>query len=237
MGVLLAIATAATVLQNVDWSHVTPQVVFGLIVALCTAFLGLLAKDPSEPDTVSITKSGKLGAWALIMLLLSGMFSLQGCTFSSAAIKADGQAVAQALQSVAAQLTLTDPSDAAKLVTAANTIASITANWNVGSGLTLFNDAANAAEEVLSVIPVTAPYAGLVSIAVVAIDTLVANANPSAVALRAEIGPGQTNLLIYRAMGKKLVHHRLLRSKAGDLKAAWNEEIKTANLQPLMQLK
>jgi len=50
-GVLIAIVTGCAVLQKVDWSHVTPNVVLGAAGALATAFLGLIAKDPSSSNS------------------------------------------------------------------------------------------------------------------------------------------------------------------------------------------
>ncbi|MGA8727375.1 MAG: hypothetical protein WB608_01385 [Terracidiphilus sp.] len=46
-GVLLAVLVAAPILEKVDWSHISAASVFQLTTALATAFLGLLAKDPS----------------------------------------------------------------------------------------------------------------------------------------------------------------------------------------------
>jgi hypothetical protein len=96
-GLLIAVVTAAGVLsqQGVSLGKAGTGTVVSLIGALATALLGLLAKDPEvvsqqavEPANQRIsgpaTQQAKLGAWALIALLLPLPW-MQGCSETSIA--------------------------------------------------------------------------------------------------------------------------------------------------------
>ena len=96
------------------------------------------------------------------------------CHITSSVIAADGQAVATAIKAIAAQPNI-DPTVAANLITAANTLVAVTSNWQTGTPVTDINTAAAAIEAILAVIPATAPYASFVAIAVAALDILIAN--------------------------------------------------------------
>jgi hypothetical protein len=179
----------------------------------------------------------RLGAWALSFLTAFAtlnpgtwvtaagastmMLTTTGCTVSAAQIQADGKALHEALLSVANIYTLTSPTAAANLVTAANALLAVTQNWQTGSSIAIFNDAANAVEVILAAIPQTAAIAPLIPIAVAALDILLANVNPkasNAVALHAMASPKGNP---YR--GKATIKHRMGRSIEGDFKAAWNK--------------
>src|SRR5208337_2229668 len=74
-GLLIAAVTIAAVLsqQGVDLGHAGTGTVIALIGAIATALLGLLAKDPGQLQTGAAAQANattKLGAWALIALLL-----------------------------------------------------------------------------------------------------------------------------------------------------------------------
>jgi hypothetical protein len=97
------------------------------------------------------------------------------CKVSSAVIAADGQAVATACRAIAAALEATDPSAATALNAAATVLVAATANWQTGTPVTDINTAAAAIEAILAAIPLTAPYASFVAIAVAALDILLAN--------------------------------------------------------------
>jgi hypothetical protein len=101
------------------------------------------------------------------------------CKVVASAIAADGQAVANALNQIAHAPNV-DPAIASKLEAAATAIIAATSNWQTGSLVTDINDAANVAEAVLAEIPLTAPYATFVAIAVTALDILIANLNTQA---------------------------------------------------------
>lgn len=209
-------------------------------IAVATAIVHLYRPTPLQSNSLQSMSQKNLGCFALMALLLVGTMPMQGCTVTSAQIQADGQAIAQALDNVANQLEAANPDLAAKLHTSASSISAITANWQTGNALVEFNNVANAAEIVLSEIPITAPYAALVSIAVAAIDILVANVNPNtplASSRAAARGPSGAALAEYRYRGEQMIHHRMLRSKEGDLKAAWNDTVKTQNLDPSLALK
>lgn len=178
----------------------------------------------------------KIGASALSLLLFIGTFPVvattTGCSISTAQIKADGQALGTACNNIAAEIAPSNPTLAAQLTTASNALVAITSNWQTGNSVTVFNDAANAAEVVLAAIPVTSAYAPLVGIAVAAIDVLIANINPAASATTSVVVMTPNP---YR--GRAQIKHRMLRSREGDLKAAWNEAVKVNGLQPSLLIK
>jgi len=89
-GVLIAVASVAGVLsqQGITMGHAGSGTVVTLAGALATALLGLLAKDPgntlSEPVSGAGSSQAKLGAWALIALLMPLPF-MGGCSGTSVA--------------------------------------------------------------------------------------------------------------------------------------------------------
>ncbi len=115
-GVLIALVTVAGVFsqQGVTLGTAGSGTVITLLSAVATALLGLLAQDPkSVPITSSSTAStAKLGAWALIALLLLPFAS--GC--SGTTVAQDIVNWTPALQSAVATVnstgSLIDPADA-----------------------------------------------------------------------------------------------------------------------------
>ncbi|MGO9318237.1 MAG: hypothetical protein ACLPXT_08000 [Terracidiphilus sp.] len=85
-GVLIAVVTISSVLsqQGITLGTIGTGSVITLVCGLATALLGLLARDPvtSAPSTGNIT--AKLGAWALIALLLQLPF-VSGCSGTTVA--------------------------------------------------------------------------------------------------------------------------------------------------------
>lgn len=83
-GLLIAIITIAGVFlqQGITLGNVGSGTVVTFVSALATALLGLLAKDPDGESSSGST--AKLGAWALVALLLPLPF-LGGCSGSSVA--------------------------------------------------------------------------------------------------------------------------------------------------------
>ena len=80
-GVLIAVATIAGVLsqQGITLGNVGSGTVIALVSGLATALLGLLARDPVTSGVSSGNPTAKLGAWALIALLLQIPF-VSGCS-------------------------------------------------------------------------------------------------------------------------------------------------------------
>ena len=78
-GLLIAVVTVASVLlrQGVTLGTAGNGTVVSLVSAIATALLGLLARDP-ESESSSAVSTAKLGAWALIALLLPLPFA--GCS-------------------------------------------------------------------------------------------------------------------------------------------------------------
>jgi hypothetical protein len=79
-GLLIAVVTIARVLseQGIALGAAGNGTVVTLVSAVATAFLGLLARDPSGQSS-STGSTAKLGAWALIALLLPLPFAA-GCS-------------------------------------------------------------------------------------------------------------------------------------------------------------
>ena len=85
-GVLIAVATIAGVLsqQGITLGNVGTGTVIALVSGLATAVLGLLARDPVSSGASSGNRTAKLGAWALIALLLQIPF-VSGCSGTTVA--------------------------------------------------------------------------------------------------------------------------------------------------------
>jgi len=129
-GLLLAVVTIGSVLaqQGISLGSAGKGTVVSLICGLATALLGLLARDPGEASS-STGATAKLGAWALIALLLPLPF-VTGC---------NGKSVAQdivnwtpALQSAVATV---DSTAALLAPMDAPLFAAATAGFNAGSNL------------------------------------------------------------------------------------------------------
>jgi len=84
-GLLIALVTIGGVLsqQGVTLGNAGSGTVVTLVCAVATALLGLLARDPVEASS-PVASAAKLGAWALIALLLPLPF-LGGCSGSTVA--------------------------------------------------------------------------------------------------------------------------------------------------------
>jgi hypothetical protein len=89
-GLLISVASIASVLsqQGISFGEAGKGTVVTLVGALASALLGLLAKDPSAQTSGqtsgTASQQGKLGAWALIALLLPLPF-MGGCSSKSVA--------------------------------------------------------------------------------------------------------------------------------------------------------
>jgi outer membrane murein-binding lipoprotein Lpp len=165
----------------------------------------------------------KFGAVALILLLLAGtmpVVTTTGCSTNE--LKADATTLAAALNNLAGAIQGVDPTVAANLETAATALTN--AANGAGSGPAweqVLNAAAAGAEAIMAAIPVTAPYAMLLSIAVAAAEVIIANTMSSSQVKAARVA-NAGNLIWYMRTGKPLIKHRLGRSRADDMKAAWN---------------
>ncbi|WP_420237628.1 hypothetical protein ACOBR2_18825 [Telmatobacter bradus] len=220
-GVLIAVVTVVGVLsqQGITLGNAGTGTVVSLIGALATALLGLLAKDPGGGSTTSV----KLGAWLLVALLLPAGV-LTSCTVTASQLKSDAQALATALTDLAAVLTTEDSATASKLEVAAESLTAVVDNWDTSSSMGELNTAAVGVETVLAGISATSKYEPLVAIAVAAVDVLLQSTSTAHVQARlADVNSDRLAQL--RAEGKKAVMHRLLRSRQGDFKAAWNKVI------------
>ena len=121
-GLLIAVVTIAGVLsqQGISLGTAGKGTVVSLLSALATALLGLLAKDP-EGNTRTNGSTGKLGAWALIALLLPLPW-MQGCSATTVAqdIVSWTPALESAVATVDSTAALLAPADA-PIFTAATT--------------------------------------------------------------------------------------------------------------------
>jgi multisubunit Na+/H+ antiporter MnhF subunit len=121
-GLLIAVVTIAGVLsqQGISLGTAGKGTVVSLLSALATALLGLLAKDP-EGNTPTNGSTAKLGAWALIALLLPLPW-MQGCSATTVAqdIVSWTPALESAVATVDSTAALLAPADA-PIFTAATT--------------------------------------------------------------------------------------------------------------------
>jgi hypothetical protein len=235
-GLLIAVTSVAGVLsqQGVTLGKAGTGTMVTLLSALATALLGLLAKDPeavSERVGESTSRRGgesgtaKIGAWMLIALSLSATVPTTGCTASASELQADATALASALNNLAVVVQTTDATAAGNLKTAAVALTAAAQSGAIGPAWEQALNAATAgAEVVLSAIPVTAPYAALLAIAVAAAEAIIANTVSGGTSVKAEATGNNANLLWYRRTGRGLIRHRFGRSPAGDFKASWNAE-------------
>lgn len=160
---------------------------------------------------------------------------MMGCSPTASSIQADGNALAQALSSIAAIEQATNPSIAAQLTQAANGLKAAVANFTLGSPSAILNDAATAAEVALSLVPQTAAIAPLVPIAVAALQVLLGNIpgfngpTPAPAATVARVA-------LPRAYLGYQAPHKMFRSKRNDFIAGWNgvvaqhPELKSAHI-------
>jgi hypothetical protein len=158
------------------------------------------------------------------------------CTVTASEIKADGVAVAAAINNIATVLDATDPTLGAQLTAAANALLAVTNNWTTGSPVAIFNDAASAVEAVLALVPATSALVPFVEIAVTALDILIANIGTSPAAgqppaaitvesikqMEATIATFPPNP--YR--GKIQIKRHHFQAPRAALKSAWNDQRK-----------
>jgi hypothetical protein len=228
-GLLIAVVSIAGVLsqQGISLGKAGTGTVVTLLSALATALLGLLAKDPeaaSQRAGASSTNA-RLGAWMLIALTLSATLPTTGCTPSTNELQSDATALASALNNLAVVVQTSDATVAGNLKTAAAALTAAAQSGTTGPAWELaLNAATSGAEVVLSAIPVTAPYAALLAIAVAAAEAIIANTASGKTQVKAEAAGNNANLLWYTRTGRGLLRHRFGRGPAGDFKASWNAE-------------
>jgi hypothetical protein len=130
-GVLIAVVTIAGVLsqQGVTLGSMGTGTVISFIGALATALLGLLAKDPDGGTTSGIS-TAKLGAWALIAILLPGTMPTMGCSKASVAqnIVNWTPSLESAVATVDSAAALLEPADA-------NALAKATSGFDAAANL------------------------------------------------------------------------------------------------------
>jgi hypothetical protein len=242
-GLLIAVTSIAGVLsqQGVTLGKAGTGTVVSLASALATALLGLLAKDPetgregaSHPNEQTALAGGpgreqgsvaKLGAWMLIALTLSVTLPTTGCTASTSELQSDATTLASALNNLAAVIQTSDATAAKNLKTAAAALTVAAQSGITGPAWEqALNAATSGAEVVLAAIPVTAPYAALLAIAVAAAEAIIANTGSGRTSVKAEAQGNNVNLLWYVRTGRGLLRHRFGRGPAGDFKASWNAE-------------
>jgi hypothetical protein len=227
-GLLIAVTSVAGVLsqQGVTLGKAGTGTMVTLLSALATALLGLLAKDPEATSRRGgASGTAKIGAWMLIALTLSATVPTTGCTVSTSELQSDATVLASALNNLAAVVQTTDGTAAGNLKTAAVALTAAAQSGAIGPAWEQALNAATAgAEVVLSAIPVTAPYAALLAIAVAAAEAIIANTVSGGTSVKAEATGNNANLLWYRRTGRGLIRHRFGRSPAGDFKASWNAE-------------
>jgi len=157
------------------------------------------------------------------------------CKITSAQIQADGQAVGNALEQIAnlPLLKSAEPAASTALEAAGQGIIEATANWQEGSATAVLEDAEQAAITALNLIPVTAPYAGLVAIAFDALNLLIANTSTQPAQATATGSVAKVMVVMHAAQANPTgsqwygkanipIHHNNLRKGFED---AWNGEV------------
>jgi hypothetical protein len=160
------------------------------------------------------------------------------CTINANEIKTDGAAVAQAVNNIATVLASEGQTQlAGQLSSAANALLAVTNNWTTGSAVADFNDAAQAVEAVLALIPTTSALIPFIEIAVTALDILIANIGTSPAAgqpptpitlesvkaMQAKIATFPANP--YR--GKVAIERHHFQSPRSAIKDTWNKAVDT----------
>jgi len=152
------------------------------------------------------------------------------CKVTAQQIQQDAAAVAKAVTSIATALEPTNPTLSQQLAAAAATLVTATSNWTTGSAINYINDAAQVIEAILAAIPLTAPYAAFVGIAVAALDILISNlatqptqttntvANARAVLAHVDTLPSNP----WR--GKATIHRHVFEGPRSALVNTWNDE-------------
>jgi len=133
-GLLIAVVSVAGVLseQGIALSVAGKGTVVTLVGALASALLGLLAKDPGGAASEQASKSGqqaKLGAWALIALLLPLPF-VGGCSATTVA-----QNIVNWTPALQSALTSLDSAGALLAPADAKVFAAATAGFDAASNL------------------------------------------------------------------------------------------------------
>lgn len=155
------------------------------------------------------------------------------CKITQEQVVADGQAVGQALDNIAAAIQATDPSLATNLKAAGDALIAATENWKEGNDLAILTDAEQVAIVALNAIPVTSPFASLAGIAFAALNLLIANAQGQSTQTGNSIV--DAHALLTRAAtlntespyaGKAKIEHHFLRSPRADFEDAFNTEAK-----------
>lgn len=151
--------------------------------------------------------------------------TMTGCTVTAEQVQRDGAVVGNMLISMAA--VVQDAAKSAELVKWGQNIITATANFQTGSPVAYINDAINAATAILSSIPQTQAIALLLPFIEAAIDLLLDRINTvnkvtTVAAMAARVKPSTVKLAV--------IHHRMLRSESGDMRAAWNATVKANKL-------
>jgi hypothetical protein len=162
------------------------------------------------------------------------------CKISATQIQADGAAVGQALENLAAAIQATDPAIAADLKAAGVALIAATANWTEGSATAILEDAEQAVIVALNVIPLTSPFAPLVAIAFAAVNILIANTQTQA----QQTGNMVTDahMLLEKAktlnttsqwFGKAVIKHHPFNPPRKDFESAFNAAAKPLGVAPV----
>jgi hypothetical protein len=158
------------------------------------------------------------------------------CKVTASAIQQDAAALAKAVNSIATALVTTDPTLSKELSAAAATLVTATANWTTGSAIADINDAAQAIEALLGAIPLTAPDAVFVGIAVAALDILIANLSTQPVQTTNTIANARAVLAHVDTLptnhwrGTAQIHRHIFEGPRAAFVGTWNDQV---NKQPL----
>lgn len=162
------------------------------------------------------------------------------CKINLQQIQADGAAVGQAIDNIAAALQETNPQLAGELKAAGDGLIAATANWQEGSTLAIVEDAEQAVVVALNLIPVTSPFAGLAGIAFAALNILIANSQTQDKQTGDAIADAHMMLTHAKTLnadspwfGKATINHHFLESPRHAIARNFNEEAVKVGVAPI----
>lgn len=160
------------------------------------------------------------------------------CKITAAQVVADGAAVGQSIDNIAAALQTTDAPLAAELTKVGNAIIAATQNFKEGGALAAVEDAEQAAIIVLNTIPLTSPFANLVAIAFAGLNLLIANAQTQGSQTGDAVADAHTLLTHAKTLnadsawqGKAKINHNVLKSARQNFEDTFNQEAKKVGVK------
>ena len=152
------------------------------------------------------------------------------CKVTAAAIQQDAATVANAVEQIANQPAVS-PQLKSELDAAAAALVAATPGWTAGSATADINDAAQVIEAALAAIPLPAPYAIFVGIAVDALDILIANLATQPAQATSTVANARAVLAHVATLpsnpwrGKAQIHRHVFEGPRAAFVGTWNDAV------------